>query len=297
MKNPLSAVLPPAASLALLLFAGASFARDINHHFHERYDVTEGMRLILVHEDGDVEIRPGEEDVLEVDVVYRRDVKRIGVGKDPEFEVEVTRDGDTIRIAGRESGHAGMNVVTISHIQEYRYTIRAPAWLDLDLRGDDGDVSIAGWRGRLGARGEDGDVNLEGCETVAHIDLDDGDLDLSGCSGDFDIRVEDGDVHLRNHVAERLRIRTDDGDVTADLRGADDMDTEIQVEDGSVTLRLPGDLPVECLVRTEDGRFRADLPTARRVEIRDQAGYVELAGTKGKIRITTDDGDIELRER
>ncbi len=291
-------ILAAAALSAPALIAGSAIAKDIEGDFHESWDLSAGDDLLLLHDDGDVRVTPWDRDVLDVDIRYRASFRRIGVGTEPGFTVEASREGNTIRIRTRESGSASVAVLMVETVEEYRIEIKAPAWLALDLQGDDGDVTVREWTGPIAVRLSDGDVRLEGCTAEnVRVAVDDGDVRIDDCAGGFDLRTEDGNITLREVTATELRARTDDGDLKVDLLAVEELDADLRVEDGDVHVRLAPDLSVECLMRTSDGDIRVDLPGAGRVEVSEEAGYVAMGSGDGKIRIETDDGDIYLRER
>ena len=276
---------PPARLLALALaglLAGSAAplaAKDISRDYHESFDVTRGDRLVLHHDDGDVKVTAWDQDVLDVEVRYRATIKRVGVGTDPDLAFDAERDGDRIRIRVRETGSTNVAVLMVSDVKEFVIDVKAPAWLDLELRGDDGDVTIDAWTGDLSVQVSDGDIQMRRCRSArTRIQTDDGDIDVGECRGHLEIRGDDGDVEVA--------LLPDDG-----------IDVDIRVADGTVRLRLPPDLSAECLVRTDDGAVRTDLPGASRVEISEEAAYVVYGQGSGKIRIETEDGDVILRER
>jgi hypothetical protein len=292
------AALAALALVALLGAAGPAAAEKLIHDFHESWDVEKSDTFWLQHDDGDVTITPWDQDVLDVTVTYRASWTRVGVGSAPDFHVEAKRDDEGIHVRTREKGSSGMAMIMIQDVEVYRIEVRAPEWLVLDLRGDDGDVHVENWRARTRIRGSDGDVELVGCVSPSlRIEVDDGDVQLERCAAAIEVRTEDGDVQLEDVATDDLAISCDDGDVIVALERSENLDGDVRTEDGNVLFELPGDLPIEILLRTDDGDLRVDLPGAARVELSEETAYVELGGRDGRLRIETDDGDIRLRER
>lgn len=312
--------------------AGAT-AETIDRHFHESFDVSPGAVLQLEHGDGDVVVIPWDKDVLDVEVRYYAEIRRVGIGSNPEFDVRFERDGNRIRVVGRETGSFNLGFVS-SRQHEHLYKIQAPAYLTLDLRGEDGDVTIDDWLGEISLRLEDGDVEarnlavpaarfeledgdltLEGFQGELAVELEDGDLVLRDCrsaqaeirvedgsvamdrcEGSFEIAAEDGDLDLQRLRAARLRLHTADGDATIGLLGSDDLDLEARSTDGNLALEVERGFSAAFSIETDDGRVRIDAASAVDVERGKHRVTGRLGGGGGKIRLTTSDGNVTLTE-
>ena len=125
-------------SLAWMALASGLTAEEIKRDFHESFDVSQGARLRLRHGDGDVDIRPWDKNVLDIEVHYHADISSFGLGRrrHPDFTVDFSQRGDQISVVGRRTGHGGFQIGFFSSRRyEYTYTIRGPAYLELELEG------------------------------------------------------------------------------------------------------------------------------------------------------------------
>ncbi|MGQ0722496.1 MAG: DUF4097 family beta strand repeat-containing protein, partial [Candidatus Eiseniibacteriota bacterium] len=256
-----------------------------------------------------------DQDAVEVDVVYRARFTMVGAGKEPDFSVEFEQTGNVLRVTGREGSVAMVGIYLSTDIAEYRYTIRAPAWLAVDTDGEDGDVHVTGLRGEVRCRLEDGDVTLaglggphvqvdledgsvqiDGAKTAeGRVSVEDGDVRMEGCAGSWTVSAEDGSVDLREHRAGPLEIRSVDGNVDLQLVAGDVPDVDIEAEDGSVDVEVVRAVSTAFLLVTEDGGIEIVAPAARRLEQQEGRAYGELGDAKGEMRIRTTDGSITLR--
>jgi DUF4097 and DUF4098 domain-containing protein YvlB len=272
MKKLAFALLVPSLLIATTISATA---KEIKKDFHESFKVQKGVTLHLKHGDGDVTITPWDKDVVDVKVHYRADSKLLGLGGKHDFDVEFRQSEDVIHVIGKVQRSSSIGFSYFKRY-EYTYTIRAPKYLELDLEGDDGDVDIEDWQGKIDCRLDDGDVNLQNifskrtrirledgdlhvdglqgdlwvdgddgdvvlreCKTqLCRIDLEDGDVTIKRSQGDFEINVNDGDVELDQLRAGMLDIRTEDGDIELDLQKSSEIDLNITAEDGDVTVDL-----------------------------------------------------------
>ena len=330
-RRKLAMLLP----LCLVALAAPAAAKEINKGFHQAFDVQPGARLRLQHGDGDVTVTAWDRDMIDVTVRYRVTVTKIGLGSDPDFDVEFWQSGRTVHVSGRETGGTGVFIGFHSERHEYTYRIQAPSYVELDFRGDDGDVGIEGWRGAIegasddgnltltdirsprtrlelgdgdlrldGLHGglfvenDDGDVELSDCHLLGgRISQDDGDVILSRCEGDLEIVVDDGEVQLDEHGAGELKIRSGDGDVEVHLLRSGGIDLDIEADEGNVIVTLEPGTAAVFTIRTGDGRIVLDLPGAENLEQEKHRASGELhGGGEGSIRIRTEDGDVTLRE-
>lgn len=316
----------------LALGVSAAGARVIDKEFHEAFDVEPGSRLRLHHGDGDVTITPWDQNAIDVEVRYHADVKAVGIGAKHDFDVEFGHDGDVVTVKGIEGSATGVYIVTRVVEYEYTYTIMAPSYVVIEATGDDGDVSVSGWRADIEWRVddgdlelsdivnestalvvEDGDVRVEGVESELTIRGDDGDVTinkstLTDCvlslqdgdvaifdtDGSFDLSLDDGDVLFSRVGAGAVDIRGEDGDVSLDLAGSEEVGVSVSTDDGDVLIALPTGTSFEYLVTMDDGDVSVDLE-GDVPEDRDEHRVSGRVGDgAGMVRVRVADGDVML---
>ncbi len=320
--------------LSLFLMPGTARGEILEREFHESFPVAPGARLELIHGDGDVSLRPWDRDVIDVQVRYRAEFRGLGLATEPDFEVDFERQGETILVRGREVGNVGIGFF-LNRERDYAYTIQAPDWVVLDTSGEDGDVDIEGWRANIECalddgdltladirakatrlEAEDGDIDIDGFEGSLEIRVDDGDVDirecrsddlqiraadgdvsLVRCRGNFKLRVDDGGVVVDGADVSKLEIRSSDGDVDVALLSATDLDLEIEAEDGDVTLELGPEISATYAIDTDDGRIRFSDGGGTRTNNGHTVVHGKIGDGTGRIRITTTDGNVTLRDR
>ncbi|MEA3409858.1 MAG: DUF4097 family beta strand repeat-containing protein [Candidatus Eisenbacteria bacterium] len=322
-------------AMSCLVVAAAcspALAREIDKSFHETFDVSKGVVLSLDYGDGDVTITPWDQDVIDVVVRYRADVKTIGFGTEPDFDVEFRQTDNRVTVRGIESTTSGVYIFYSMNEDDYTYTIKAPSYVTLDLQGDDGDMVLSGWRadiecrvddgdvkfsdvvngnteiwiedgdirlselfGDLVVRGDDGDIAITS-STLTHalFAVEDGDIRISDSEGNFDATVDDGDVTLTRVTASVVDVRSEDGSVNLDVTSDADIHLNVTTDDGDVTIRLGKGLSFQYLVTMDDGRVDIDLDGATETESHEHrmSGRVGTGG--GLVRVSTADGSVEL---
>ena len=316
--------------IALFVCQPAS-ARMIDKDYHETFDVAEGTKLILLHGDGDVTITPWDKDAIDIQVRYHAEVTSVGIGKEVDFTVDFKQTGDSVIVRGNEGGTAGIFFFRAMNEYEYTYTVSAPSYLVLELRGDDGDVEVSGWRADIDCRLDDGDLEAHDVAARVEIDLEDGDvrlseltgdLDLRGddgdvtisestfkhallsvedgaidimdSSGDFEISVDDGDIDLARVSAGNVDVRGNDGDVDLDIAVVPEIHINVSTDDGDVTMRLSGELSFDYLITMDDGDVDVYLDDATDTKTDDHRVSGVLGGGAGHVRVRTSDGDVTI---
>ncbi len=333
-RTSIPAILLLVPGLLVVIMAGGggpAAAEEIDREFHQSFEVAEGARLRVVHGDGDVTVTPWERDAVDVRVRYRAQVSRLGWGSARELDVEFQQRGDLITVVGTEPATAGVGFFA-TRVVEYTYAVSAPAWVALELAGEDGNVSVTGWRGAVRIDLEDGDAELaDGAVPLVEVTVEDGDLTVNGLQGELEARSEDGNVRLRGCGACRATIRTADGDVEVrdyagaltveaedgdlELRGVQSgaltlttadgdvdlalvpggrLNLEVRTADGDVTVRLPPGLGVEYVVSTADGAVRLDLPGVDETNRGRNHASGRLGDGSGRLSVRTDDGRVTL---
>jgi len=319
--------------VVLILFIGSAAAKEINKDFHETFDVQKGDVLHLTHGDGNVTLIPWDKDKIDVEVHFRANVERVGIGQEYQFDVEFSQRGNFVYVTEKENSGFTIGFSSFK-TYEYIYEIKAPNYIRLDFKGDDGDVDIKGWREEIECRlddgdlvlrdidskrvriwGEDGTIEIEKLKAELSVNIDDGDIYINGCElfecrldmedgdiqiqnshGSFDITSDDGDVIFDRIRAERLYIRANDGNIDLDLLASDQIDADIKTDDGPVRVNLEKGFSTGFYAYSDDGRIRIGLENIEDFEDERHAKSGEIKGGKGRIRIRTTDGNITIGE-
>lgn len=322
------------ATLILTMSVAPAMAKDIDQTFEKTFDVEKGDRLFLQHGDGDVVVNPWDRAQIEVHVRYRAEIKVLGLGRDDaDFVVDFEQSGGVIRVVGRETGRSGFTIgFRSSHQFEYLYTVNAPPWIELELNGDDGDVSISDWAadidvtlddgdvtlkrltsarvaieiedgdvhaeqlvGELFVRSDDGDVYLADSQlTWGRFRLQDGSLSIDDCSGDIDAVTDDGQVRMRRLTAGEVEVTSQDGDIELDLIGSATMEVDVESDDGDVEIDLPERASLSFEIYTGAGRVDLRGGALDDVEEGRRRASGVLGGGEGRLRIRTKDGNVRV---
>ncbi len=327
MKN-MSVFIIALALISMTILNAADFKKE----YHEKFNVSKGMVLNLKSGDGDVILTPWGQDEVQVDIVYHANHSGNG-DKDRSFEVEFDLTSRALHIIAHERTGSRFGISS-RHIYQYIYDIKAPAYLLLDLDGDDGNMQVSGWENNIEITLGDGDLELSDIKNeetylrigdgdlkinklVSDISIwaDDGDVDLSeisatrcrleindgtaemrDISGNYNIRFDDGDVKLKAVKSDQIDIRGKDGRIELELMSAENPDIMLETDDGPVRLFMHADISAELSIETDDGDFSVNLPGETRAKEGRNWYQSQIKDGKGQITIRTNDGSVRVRE-
>ena len=322
----------PVMALAATAASPAARSAEIRRDYHESFQVERGCILSLRHGDGDVTIRKWDRDAIEIDVHYLAEYRSFG-GGERDFTVEFRQEDGIVEVDGREKSETTVGFL-IFNVKEYSYTIKAPAYVILDITGDDGGVDIEGWEGDIEIdlddgdilltgsspadtriRSGDGEIELENHEGNIDIEMDDGPVSILGSrsprcvirggdggvvvrdsEGDFGIETDDGNIDLYRVRAGRIDILTSDGEVDIELRDTGTIEMDARTADGDVAVRFPEGLGAQFTIDSDGGVIRADLPSAVNLQKGENWLSGSLPGGSGNIRVRTDEGAVTLKQ-
>jgi hypothetical protein len=276
----------------------------------ERIAVSGGTETIrIINKNGNVAIRAGETDHIEVQSVLKIPgwIGDNGARKAEEEAALRITEGKTTEIEA--SG------------RQYRYlfwmfgtridmVITVPSGLDvsyeLDLMNGDvsvydsatskritiqtrnGDVDIRGVAGELQVTTRNGDIEVIDAGSDVVLSTDNGSISITKVSGDIEAETDNGDVEVSG-IGSSLRVRTSNGHVTL-VSPVVNGDWNVETSNGDIRLRIPeqGDYR---LVGKGDAETKFSWLKVRRGEVEGQVGSgLHL------IELRTRNGDLEIRD-
>ena len=317
--------------ITLIISLSFLYGKEYQEDFSHTFQVKKGASLKLKNGDGQVNISTWDKDEIKVDVFYHVNSKSSREDDDKVFDVEFRESGDRIFVTGKERNKVHFGFFSIQYI-DYRYEISLPAYVNIDVDGDDGDVKIEDLEGNIQMRIDDGDVhlnnianefteikikdgdvNINSLKGILYIRADDGNVTLANIEtkegevstsdgririrdgkGDFFVDSDDGDISLVNIAGEKLDVKTQDGDVDVLFSGEGEVSIAINSNDGSVDVELDKNISAQFSIETDDGRIRFDV--ANSDISRESRKYItgDIGEGDGKLKVRTNDGPITI---
>ncbi len=218
--------------------------------------------------------------------------------------IDIDRTGGRIEV--RASDRKGRD-------RHRSYVVSVPAWLDVEIRGRELNVTVEGLEAALEVTTREGDIfvrdhrgevvarTLEGYMEVrrssGRFDLTslDDDVSLYDIEGEVYVDANDGDIELVDVDAETVIANTVDGHI--DFSGVvhPDGEYELVTHDGDITFAVQSDVEADVSVATYDGEFETDFPIMlQRLESGRELSFA-LGGGGARVRLQAFDGAIRLR--
>jgi DUF4097 and DUF4098 domain-containing protein YvlB len=260
-------------------------------------NVQKGSRVDLTSCAGNVIVKTWERDAVRVQGEHLNRTR-----------ISITPRDQVVLIAAEASGRSGG-----SDAVDYELTV--PAWINLNIDGDDCNMEITGLTGNVRAKTTDGEVVLRGlggnveAESVdgkitvdggrgkIHVSTVDDDIEISKASGEIVAESIDGDVKLSDLQATSIDASSVDGDVT--YTGALQASGRFQftTHDGSIMLFLPESTSATFGIRTFQGALHSSLPLKAAGPVaRGRRVTYTLGGGSAQVEIETFDGDVYMRK-
>ncbi len=319
----------PRFLFVMLILIGINVYAEFSKEYHETFKVSEGSKLYLRQGDGNVTVTSWDKNELQVDVYYRA---AGDADDDKTFRVDFDQRDQKIYIVSKEFNESWVS--NARRIFEYRYEIKGPAYLFLDIEGDDGDVNVVDWQNNVSINLSDGNVDLDHIKAnIVEVDLEDGDLHIRHLKGElsvdcqdgnvtledintpfaeignqdgsvkitrakgkFRIRLEDGNCRISDMTAEDLDLRAQDGNIDIHLDGISAPRITAVCQDGSIDLEIPSGINAELQINARRGSIRTNFEKAR-IE-KDEKKYLRaILGTgEGRIDLSASDGRVTVKQ-
>lgn len=252
----------------------------------------DGPITVTAHQRPDVVVRAVKE-------VYEAEDDAEAKEAAEQLAVEMQQSGDRIELTveharSRFIEDRLLRAVGLAPYGVVRFDIRVPASSDLDVRTDDGAISVTGLDGRLQLDTDDGDISVRSSRGVIVARADDGNVRIDDAAGSVQARSDDGDIQLSGELRE-VRLDADDGDIVLRVLPGSRMDGEwsLSCDDGDIVVTVPGDFAADVEIRIDDGDVAIDLPIAvDRRSTRRLSG--RLNGGGRLLLIQSDDGNVRI---
>jgi len=215
-------------------------------------------------------------------------------------DVEVTRGGDKVEVIATRRTRRGDPEFVRFEVQKYGRD--GDNVLVCALWGENSDCDEGGYRSRRTDRNDrNNDIQVDfavrvprGVRVGAHSVL--GNVRVVDAAAEVHATTVSGDVTVSTVAGGAVTAGTTNGGVRATIAKVD-TDLRFSSVNGSVTAEFTGDIDADVDLSTVNGRFMTDFP----VTVSGRIDPRRLRATLGKggprIRLSTVNGNVELRKR
>ncbi|HWA40248.1 MAG TPA: DUF4097 family beta strand repeat-containing protein [Gemmatimonadales bacterium] len=238
----------------------------------------------------------------------------VTAGSDDRIRITAASSGDAFQVDG---GSITINVSTSAGRYggpgDAELTIQVPAWMELELSGNEVDISTRGMRNSVKANTVDGTIVIDGAEGSVDASSVEGDVTISNVKGRVQLNTVEGAVTLTNISGTAVEAETVDGDiemtgVTTPNISANTVDGDISwsgslaptgsyrfaTHDGDLMLRISGEPDATVSVDTFDGSLDSDWPVTLTGSQRRRMTFTLGAG-RARLELSSFDGRISLK--
>ncbi|HTK56007.1 MAG TPA: DUF4097 family beta strand repeat-containing protein, partial [Gemmatimonadales bacterium] len=157
------------------------------------FAVRQGQRLDVDNFSGSITVSAWNDDRIRISAPSSSDAFSVDAGS------------ITVHVSTQAEDHGGPG--------DSELTIQVPAWMELELSGNEVAISTSGTRANVKANTVQGDVTIDGGEGAIEATSVEGDLTISNVKGRVELSTVEGKVDLRNISGSGLDIETVDGDI------------------------------------------------------------------------------------
>jgi hypothetical protein len=259
------------------------------------FAVREGQRLEVSNFSGSITVTAWNENKVRIQSTASSDPFEVDIGS---ITVDVNSHG------GRYGGPGDAEL-----------TIQVPAWMDLELSGNEVDISTRGTRGAVSASTIQGRVSVDGGEGSVELSSVEGDIIVANVKGRIEVNTTEGQITVTNAGGEALEIESVDGDIemsgiTTLNVSANTVDGQVSwagviaptgsyrfsSHDGDLVLRIAGEPDATISVDTYDGTLESDWPLTIKPGGRSSNRKTFTLGSgRARVELSSFDGNISLR--
>jgi hypothetical protein len=247
VRKPLRTAIVVTCLLALATTAGAATNSNIDRSFA----VSDGGRLVIDADRGDIEIRPGGSGRVEVHVA--RAIRGDRKGEVDEilkrFDVQFSQQQNVVSVQLRYHDSA-LDFFHWTDVAAVRFVVTVPRRFNVDVHTSGGDIEIASLEGAVKGRTSGGSIKLGQIGGTVDIDTSGGDIEVAGATS-------------------RLIARTSGGGIRIDQAGGG---VEARSSGGSIAIRHAAGL---VLARTSGGG----------IEIENSGGPIDATTSGGSLSV------------
>lgn len=257
--------------------------------------VPAGERLEINMNLASVQIEAWEENKVEISAAHSDHIR-----------IEV-KAGSTVEIQEFRSPRAAL--------EQNNYLIRLPASMAVQVKSNDGNVTIQGMRANVSVDVNHGAVEVRDVQGTIVLDSDTGDLTIERSVGDVILDANRGSISIRGLkgaiVAEtehgrvtmediqspKVRVTTNNGDIFYDGVIEPGGFYDLASQRGALMVHLPESVSARVSVGTVRGKFESDFDLGGTKPLTGEVFSFTIGKGEAQIELVTYSGDIRLKAR
>jgi DUF4097 and DUF4098 domain-containing protein YvlB len=280
------------------------------------FDIEPSAKLDINTEVGDIEVKAGDTDQVEVELVktsWRAD-QAAAEAAASELTIEVVETQNGLELSFETPRQEAPFMFEAHNLDSVDFIVTIPAELEVQLETRVGNIDLNGTTGFATLVSQFGDIAVTNLTGSLKIDDRNGNITLIGIEGEnVGATSSFGDIQAEDIVGGSVSLHSDNGNFTIDnVRAEGDFEIEsrfgevdvvdltsgpvdITTDNGNVTVK---DSQVEgtLVVESEFGDFEVTNVEAEDYTLNSRNGSITLQGAQGLLTIDTDFGDIDITD-
>ncbi|MFH2103651.1 MAG: DUF4097 family beta strand repeat-containing protein [Chloroflexota bacterium] len=221
----------------------------------QTFEVTSPANLYLSNICGSVEIRPGQDDLIQVTAV-----KHSGNCDAEHTQIQIEQ-GDDGAVSVKTHFDAANLLVKFRAPQPccVDYIVEVPTKADVLIKGVSCSILVKGLAGKTNVKTVSGDLQLVDLNGPFVLDSVSGDISGENLSGGMKVNLVSGDLHLKNAQIPSLHATTVSGDLAIETPLGEGP-YKINSVSGDTELVVPADTSCKLSINSLSGDLLTDLP-------------------------------------
>jgi hypothetical protein len=251
------------------------------------FNVTGPAKLAVNNVSGSVEIRNGEEGIIQVTAI-----KRPSSGDEKRTEIEITQEADGTVKASTRFPDGSWSWMFGSHPCDVDYVIKAPRLCSIRSNGVSNLLLAEGFEGEVNVNSVSGEITLRDIKGATRIHSVSGDIEVEQLIGNLDVDTVSGDVKVEKSTLGVIMGKTVSGNVQISTPLADGP-YDFKSVSGDVRMMLPPETHCIAEIHSLSGDLVTEFPTSG-YSSNPRSKSVIVQGGGVKISLNSISGDLSL---
>ncbi|MBN2503378.1 MAG: DUF4097 family beta strand repeat protein [Anaerolineales bacterium] len=280
------------------------------------FDIESSAKLSINTESGDIEVKAGDTDQVEVELVktaWRADEDEAEAAAS-ELTIDVVETQNGLELTFETPPQNGPFMFEAHHLDSIDFIVTVPAEIEVQLETRDGDIDLNGTTGFAALISYFGDVSVQNLTGSLKVDDRNGNITLVGIEGEnIGVTTSFGKVEAEDIIGNDVSLNSENGNLTIEnVTAKDKFEIEsrfgdidivdltagpvsLTTDNGNVTLedsQIDGALEIT----SQFGNFEVIHVDADSYTLSSRNGGITLQGAHGELTLDSDFGDIEITD-
>lgn len=250
------------ASTSGVLASDGTVLPDVRDVVKRSFKVRPGGTLFIDIDHGNVEVRSGGRDVVQVEVERIVDVEDREKAKAllERHDLVIEQHGDDVTVESMVNREEGLWTMLRSHVDlKVRVYVTIPERFDVDFSTGAGNVSIDNVGGSVNGETGAGNVSVGAVRGKVSVSSGSGNISIQGAEQLVEANTGAGNVEVRSSRGQ-VRISTGAGNITAYITEQPREESKLTTGAGNVTVYLHEDIGVRVDAEASMGSANTDFP-------------------------------------